>query len=95
MSGARRVVTLRLYLAGDAPHSVAALGNLQRLTAELPARQCRIEIVDVLEHPDRALDDGVMLTPTLVRVSPSPMLRLVGDLRDPAILRRAIGLGPE
>jgi circadian clock protein KaiB len=41
-----------------------------------------LEIVDVLQDPRRALDDGVLVTPTLVRLSPLPAVKIVGDLNE-------------
>ncbi len=73
---------LRLYVAGQSPRSLAALENLRRLCdTHLPGR-CRIEVVDLLEHPDRARRDQIIAIPTLVRQSPPPLRRLVGDLSD-------------
>jgi KaiB domain len=53
----------RLYIAGDGPHSVQAVANLNALCCEHLAERHEIEIVDVLHEPQRALDDKVMLTP--------------------------------
>ena len=41
-----------------------------------------LEIVDLLTHPGRALDDGISVTPTLLKLSPLPVQRMVGDLND-------------
>jgi circadian clock protein KaiB len=42
--------------------------------------------VDVLEHPERALNDGVFVTPTLVRLAPEPERTMIGSLNEPAAL---------
>ena len=71
---------LRLYVAGDAPNSMQAVANLHALCREhLPGRH-EIEIVDVLREPQRALDEGILLTPVLVRLSPDPIRKVVGNL---------------
>ncbi len=70
----------RLYIAGDAPNSMLAVTNLYAVCREyLPGRH-EIEIVDVLREPQRALKEGVLLTPMLVRVSPDPTRKIVGNL---------------
>jgi circadian clock protein KaiB len=77
----------RLYVIGNAPNSQRALVNLRALCAEhLPGRH-EIEIIDVVIEPKRALTDGVMLTPLLIRVSPGPVCRIVGSLthREPVL----------
>jgi circadian clock protein KaiB len=71
---------LRLYVAGGALNSVQAIANLRAIcNAHLQGRH-EIEIVDVFREPKRALTDGVFMTPTLMRISPAPTLRIVGTL---------------
>lgn len=74
------LIQLRLYVAGQTPKSVAALGNLQRLCATELAGRYRIEVVDLLEQPDRALRDDIVVVPTLIRRLPPPLRRIIGDL---------------
>jgi circadian clock protein KaiB len=82
----------RLYVAGDGPNSLQAIANLNALCREhLPERH-EIEIVDVLREQQRALADGVMLTPLLVKLSPAPIRKIIGTLsrREPVL--QALGL---
>lgn len=71
---------LRLYVAGQTPKSVAAFGNLKRLCEERLAGQYRIEVIDLLEHPQLAKGDQILAIPTLVRKLPEPMRKIIGDL---------------
>lgn len=80
MSGVR--FRFRLYTAGRAPNSVRALSNLQRLCEEHLPGQHAIEVIDVVADPGRALADGVVLTPLLVRVSPPPTAKVLGNLAE-------------
>ena len=82
---------LRLYIAGNSPNSVEARSNLRAICAEYALADGCIETVDVLEEPLRALEDEVFVTPTLVRLSCSP-LRIVGNLRDRARVAQLLGL---
>ncbi len=70
-------LVLRLYIAGETPNSMLAVTNLR---AALGNRPYDLEVVDVLTAPERALDDDVFVTPTLVRVSPEPRRTIVGSL---------------
>jgi circadian clock protein KaiB len=82
----------RLYIAGDAPNSVQAVANLQAICREhLPGRH-EIEIVDVICDPKKALDDGVLLTPTLVKLAPNPVRKIIGNLSDRTAVLHAFGL---
>jgi circadian clock protein KaiB len=73
---------LRLYIAGNAPNSVRAIRNLKAICDEYFASACALEIVDLLLHPQRALADGIIVTPTLVKLSPLPVQRVIGTLSD-------------
>jgi circadian clock protein KaiB len=80
-------VQFRIYVAGEAPNSVLAVRNLRALCAAHFDGNFSIDVVDVLLSPERAWGDGVMVTPTTVRVSPSPSAPVVGNLSDlPAVL---------
>jgi len=82
----------RLYVVGNAPNSQKALVNLRAICAEhLPGRH-EIEIIDVVHEPKRALTDGVMMTPLLVRVSPGPVCRIVGSLAHREPILSTLGL---
>jgi circadian clock protein KaiB len=78
----RRILRLRLYIAGDAPNSVAAISNLKAICAQHFASRHELEIVDLLTHPGRALADGIIVTPTLLKLSPLPLHRVIGSLSD-------------
>jgi circadian clock protein KaiB len=71
---------LRLYVAGQTPKSLTAFANLRRLCEERLKGRYRIEVVDLLKHPELAQRDQIVALPTLVRRLPEPIKRIVGDL---------------
>jgi circadian clock protein KaiB len=73
---------LRLYVAGSAPNSLAAITNLKSICDQHFADRFELEVVDLLEHPLRALADGIIVTPTLLRLAPPPVQRVIGNLSD-------------
>jgi circadian clock protein KaiB len=76
-------IHLRLYVAGQSPKSLKALANLQRLCEKhLPGRY-EIEVVDLVEQPRLASGHEIIAIPTLVRILPEPMRKIIGDLSDP------------
>lgn len=86
------VFKFRLYVAGDALNSAQALTNLGALCrVHLPDRH-EIEIVDVFREPKRALADGIFMTPTLVKLGPPPVRRIVGALSQTQSVLQALGL---
>ena len=82
----------RLYLAGGAPNSVRALANLYALCRKHFPESHRIEIIDVLQEPLRALAEAILVTPTLVKVSPAPEQQIIGNLSEEEEVLRALGL---
>lgn len=82
----------RLYVAGDALNSAQALANLRALCLEHLPNRNEIEVVDVFREPKRALADAIFMTPTLVKLSPSPVRRIVGTLSQTQPVLQALGL---
>jgi circadian clock protein KaiB len=82
---------LRLYIAGDAPNSLQARANLEAVCREYLPKEAKIEIVDILQHPERALADGVLLTPMLVKLAPAPTRRVIGNLSQRQAVLNALG----
>jgi circadian clock protein KaiB len=82
----------RLYTADGTPNSALALANLTTLCqSHVPGRH-EIEVVDVLREPERARADGIRMTPTLIKLSPSPICKMVGSLSDTRHVLAALGM---
>ncbi|HUS34223.1 MAG TPA: circadian clock KaiB family protein [Verrucomicrobiae bacterium] len=73
---------LRLYISGWTPSSVSALHTLKALQAEYLPEGSTVEVVDLIERPEAGVRDNVLAIPTLVKVSPEPVRRIVGNLSD-------------
>lgn len=71
---------LRLYVAGQTPKSLAAFANLKELCETHLRGKYRIEVIDLLVHPELARADQIVALPTLIRRLPPPMKRIIGDL---------------
>lgn len=71
---------LRLYVTGQSQRSQRAIANIQRICAEELGGQYELSVIDVLERPQLAEDEKILATPTLVKVLPAPLSRVIGDL---------------
>ena len=91
-SAVATVVVMRLYIANNAPNSVRAVANLAAICKEYMKDRFRLEVIDVLEFPLRALSDGILVTPSLTKVSPLPAAKIVGNLSDKNSVLQALGL---
>jgi circadian clock protein KaiB len=86
------VMVMRLYIADSAPNSLKAVANLEAVCKEYLRDSFKLEIIDVLEFPLRALADGILVTPSLSKISPSPAAKIVGNLSDRINLLQALGI---
>ena len=82
MEGLLSEYHLTLYVTGTSPRTRTAIENLNRICAEDLSGKYELEIVDVLENPQRAEDDRILATPTLIKQLPPPLRRVIGDLSD-------------
>jgi len=73
---------LTLFVTGTSPRTKIAIDNLNRICHEDLSGEYELEIVDVLENPQRAEDDRILATPTLIKQLPPPLRRVIGDLSD-------------
>jgi circadian clock protein KaiB len=73
---------LLFYVSGQKSGSNKALKGLRELCEAHLAGRYKIEIIDLAEQPERAHQDRILATPTLVKLSPPPGKRLFGDLSD-------------
>lgn len=83
---------LRLFIAGNTARSQRAIGQLNGLCASLPQGLVEADVIDVLNEPERAEADRILATPTLLRVYPAPMKRLVGDFAHGVEVLRLLGV---
>ncbi|MCG2828237.1 circadian clock KaiB family protein [Methanothermobacter sp. K4] len=78
---------LRLYVLGDNQLSDAALMNIRSLVGD----EAVVEVIDVGEKPSLARENGVIAIPTLERLKPGPVRRVIGDLSDRNALMEFLG----
>jgi circadian clock protein KaiB len=86
------VYQLRLYIAGASPNSNRAINNI-RIFCEQHLKDCHnLEIIDVYQQPQIAVKDQVIALPLLIKASPPPLKRLIGDMSDMAKLIKGLDL---
>lgn len=88
----RAVYKFRLYVAADTHNSAQAVANLNALCHAHLAGRHEIEIVDVFREPQRALAEGIRMTPTLIKLTPPPVRRIVGTLGHRQRVLESLGL---
>jgi len=82
-----------LYIAGDTSNSARAVANFHLICQMYIPGKYKIEIVDVFKEPDRALEERIFMTPTLLKRGPAPLARIVGNLSNTDLVLQALDLG--
>jgi circadian clock protein KaiB len=82
MSPLARTYVLKLYVAGNTPNSVRALRTLKNILEEEFKGVYALKVIDVLKNPQLAEEDKILATPTLAKVLPPPVRKIIGDLSD-------------
>ena len=82
--------SFKLYVSSTSAISQRAIANARHVLQELLPGQHQLVIVNISEHVEMARADQIVASPTLLRVSPLPLRRFIGDLSDGELLRRAL-----
>jgi len=77
---AQKSYRLRLFVAGSTLRSRHAIENLQRVCDDQLGGQFDLEVIDVYQQPELAVEYQVIAAPTLVKLLPLPIRRIIGDL---------------
>ena len=83
---------LRLFIAGSSARSRRTIETLRRILRERLEGRVDLEIVDIYQQPDLAEANQVIAAPTLLKLRPLPVRRLIGDLADEARVLEGLGL---
>jgi len=74
--------SIRLFVTGSTPRSLRAIQNIRNICEDkLPGRYS-LEVVDIYQHPESAGSQQIIVTPTLIKDTPLPVRRIIGDLSD-------------
>jgi circadian clock protein KaiB len=71
---------LRLYVSGSTSKSALAIENIKRICEQHLKNRYDLEVVDIYQQPNLARDEQIVAVPTLIKRSPPPVRRLIGDL---------------
>ena len=78
----KKTYVLKLYVAGNTPNSVRALKTLRNILEHDFQGVYALKVIDVLKNPQTAEEDKILATPTLSKVLPPPVRKIIGDLSD-------------
>ena len=90
--GLTEMYVLKLYIVANSLSSELALRNIRRICDKELQNQYALEVIDVLKHPQVAEEERIFATPTLVKESPAPFRRIIGDLSDTRQVLNGLGI---
>jgi len=71
---------LRLYVTGGTLSSLRAIARVREVCEEFLPGRYQLQVIDIYQQPALAGGDHITAAPTLVRRSPGPLRKLIGDL---------------
>ena len=86
---------LQLYVTGTSPRSTQAVANLRALCEEHLAGRYDLEVIDLYQEPEKASRNQIIASPTLVKMLPPPLSRMVGNLANREQLLIKLNLAPD
>lgn len=84
---------LRLYITGSTNRSTRAIEMTRQICDSHLKDRHDLEIIDLYQHPEAAAREQIIAAPTLIRLLPTPLRRLIGDLSDRERVLASLGLG--
>ncbi len=85
---------LRLYITGTSPNSVRAIRNIREICEQYLSGRYSLEIIDVYQEAERAREDQIIALPLLIKRTPLPVRRLIGDMSEKEKVLRGLGIQP-
>ncbi len=71
---------LRLYVAGNTAASAKAISNIREICEMHLKGRYQLEVIDIYQQPALARGQQIVATPTLIKLLPPPLRRVIGDL---------------
>jgi circadian clock protein KaiB len=85
---------LRLFVTGTTVRSQHAIANMRRICEEFLAGRYDLEVIDIYQEPEKTRDLQIVATPTLVKVLPEPLRKIIGDLSNQEKVLAGLNLTP-
>lgn len=86
---------LKLYITGATHHSMQAVKNIKQICEDYLVDRYDLHIIDVYQQPSLAEENQIIAVPTLVKISPEPIRRVVGDMSDTSKILSVLGIRQE
>ena len=89
----QKTYVLQLFVTGILPNSVRAIGNIKSICEKYLKDRYELEIIDIYQQPDLAIAEDIIAVPVLIKKSPYPQERMIGDMSNTEKVLKGLGLG--
>lgn len=88
----RQDYVLRLFITGHTQKSMRAVRNITQLCEQHLAGAYDLEVIDVYQHPELAVEHQLVAAPALLKLLPLPPRKMVGDMSDTGRVLAGLGI---
>jgi circadian clock protein KaiB len=88
----KEIYILKLFITGASPNSVRAVSNIKHICDTYLRDNYELEIIDIYQQPTLATKEQVIALPLLIKKTPFPERKLIGDMSDTKRVLRGLGL---
>jgi circadian clock protein KaiB len=85
------VYKLRLFIIGASPNSTRAVANVKKICETYLKDNYELDIIDIHQQPLVAEMEQVIALPLLIKNSPTPQRRLIGDMSNTTKVLSGLG----
>lgn len=83
---------LRLFVTGHTQKSVRAVQNITRLCEQHLSGRYDLQVVDLYQQPELAVQHQLVAAPTLIKMLPLPLRKMIGDMSDSGRVLASLGI---
>ncbi|HEY1542476.1 MAG TPA: circadian clock KaiB family protein [Xanthobacteraceae bacterium] len=88
----RQDYVLRLFITGHTQKSMRAVRNITQLCEQHLAGAYDLEVIDVYQQPELAVEHQLVAAPALLKLLPLPPRKMVGDMSDTGRVLAGLGI---
>lgn len=89
------IVTFRLYVTGSTQRALKAITNIRKVCEQYLHGHYSLEVIDIFKRPGTAQANQIIAAPTLIKQTPLPPQRFIGDLSDTERLLHGLNIKPD
>lgn len=86
---------LRLFITGMTPNSKRAVENIKKICEEYLEGRYELQVIDIYQQPSLAEGEQIIAAPTLIKIFPLPLKRLIGDMSNTEKVLQGLNISPK